>query len=122
MAKDHLHDFFLWDIASEQQSDRFGYCPTVFAQQPFPEQSQMFVSAFVLEITDINPHIAIAHVDREDLEIVTFFVETAAAFQIETTSVPITGENAVTNSASGQRVTHMRALVICGVYPAIDVE
>jgi len=36
--------------------------------------------------------------------------------------VPIAGKDAVPNGASRQRVAHVGALVISGVYPAIDVE
>src|SRR5215831_5888124 len=82
----------------------------------------MFVSALVLEITDINPDIIIAYVDRENLKVITFLVEASAAFQIETPSVPVACEDAVTNGASDQWITHVRTLVIRGVYPAIDVE
>src|SRR5215475_523196 len=103
MSKNHLHDLFLGNIASEKQSDGFGNGPAVFTQQPLPEQAQMFVAAFVLEITDIDPDITIAYINRKNLKVVTFFIEASTAFQIETPSVPVAGENAMTNGTSGQR-------------------
>src|SRR5215813_1584620 len=82
----------------------------------------MFVATFVQEITDVDPDFPIAYIDRENLEVVTFLVETAPTLQIETPSVPVAGEDAVPNGASSQRVTHVRTLVISGVYSATHVE
>ena len=95
VAKDHLHDLLLGDITFQQQGNRFGYRPAIFAQQPFPQQPEMFISPFVLGITGLNPDLILANVKRKGLEIIAFKIETSSTLQIEVSAVLVAGENAM---------------------------
>ena len=53
--------------------------------------TEMFVSAFVLGISKLNPDLILTYVDRERLQIVAFVIETTSAFQIEAATVPVAG-------------------------------
>src|SRR5260370_12355979 len=82
----------------------------------------MFVPAFVLGVSELNPDFALTNLNGERLQVIAFIVETPAALQIETPAVPVAGENAVTDGPTGQGIAHVGALVIGRVDPAIDFE
>src|SRR5438093_7835387 len=82
----------------------------------------MFVSPFVLGISELNPDLILANVNGEGLQIVAFIIETSSALQIEAPAVPIAGENAVPDRPAGQGIAHMGTLVVGGVDAPIDVE
>jgi hypothetical protein len=50
-----------------------------------------------------HPDLAIAHLDRTDWRVVRPQIEGAAAFEIEAGVMPMTGQNAVLDSASLER-------------------
>ena len=60
----------------------------------------------------LNPDLAIANLDRTSWGVVGPQVEGAAAFEIETGVMPVTGDDPVLDAASVERETHMRASVI----------
>ena len=122
VPKDHLHDLLFRDTPLEQQGNRLGYRPAIFAQQPLPQQAEMFVPPFVLGISELNPDFILTNVNGEGLQIIALIIETSAALQIEAPSVPVAGENAVPDRPTSQGIAHMRALVVGRVDPAIDVE
>src|SRR5436309_6733181 len=106
----------------EQQRDRLGYGPPIFAQQPFPQQAKMCVSPFVLRISELNPDFILTNINGEGLQVGAFIIETSSALQIEAPAVPVAGENAVPDRPTGQRIAHMGTLVVGRVNSAIDVE
>src|SRR5262245_12072862 len=122
MSKDHLYDFLFRYTSLQQQSDCLRYRPTILTQESFPQQAQVFVSAFVPGIPELNPDCILSNVHRKRLQIVAFIIETTTALQIETPAMPVTRENAVPDRTTRQRITHMWALVVCRIDPAIDVE
>src|SRR5262247_2966164 len=122
MLKDNLHDFLFGDTALEQQSDRLGDRPPVFAQQTLLQQPQMLVPALVSGVFELHPDSILANLDGKCLQIVTFIVKTAAALEVEASAVPVTGENAVSYGAAGERIAHVGTLVVCCIDPSIDVE
>ena len=67
VPKDHLHDLLFRDIPFEQQGNGLGNRPPIFAQQPFPQQSEMFISTFVVCIAELNPNFILTNLNRERL-------------------------------------------------------
>src|SRR4029450_8482718 len=87
-----------------------------------PQEAEMFVSPFVLRVSELNPDCTLTNVNGECLQIVTLTAETSSALEIETPAVPIAGEDAVPACSTGQGVPHVGALVVGGVDPALDIE
>src|SRR5271166_4785863 len=68
----------------------------------------------------LHPDVAIAHLDREDRYVVRPQVERAAAFKIEASVVPMTGQDAVVDAAALKREAHVRATIVeCEHAPAV---
>jgi hypothetical protein len=82
----------------------------------------MLVSPFVLGVAQLNPDFVLTNVHGKRLQVIAFLIEASSAFQIEATTVPVAGENAMPDNSTSQGITHMRALVVGGVNPSIDVE
>jgi hypothetical protein len=122
VPKHHLHYFFFRDIPLEQEGNRFGYSPAILAQQPFPQQAEMFVAPFVLSVSELNPDFILANVDWECLQIIAFIIKATSALEIEAAAMPVARKNAVPDRSSSQRIAHMRTLVVGCVDPAAGVE
>jgi hypothetical protein len=60
----------------------------------------------------LHPDLAIAHLDRTNWRVVRPQIEGAAAFEIKAGVMPMTGQNAVLDSAALERKAHVRATVI----------
>jgi hypothetical protein len=60
----------------------------------------------------LHPHVAVAHLDRADRNVVRPQVEGAAACEIEASVVPMTGQDTVLDAAALERETHMRATIV----------
>jgi len=82
----------------------------------------MFISSFVLRVSRLNPDFILSNVNGKGLQIVAFVIETTSALQIEAPTVPVTCENAVPDGTTSQGITHVRALVVCRIDSAINVE
>src|SRR5215813_2033089 len=65
---------------------------------------------------------AIANLNRKCVEIIAASGEAAAAFHVVAPSVPVTSKNAVADSSTCQWISHMRALVICGIDVALVLK
>jgi hypothetical protein len=62
----------------------------------------------------LHPDVAAPHLDRADRHVVCPQVEGAAAFEIEAGVVPMTGQDAVLDTAALEREAHMRATIVEG--------
>src|SRR5262245_40566806 len=60
----------------------------------------------------LHPDVTIAHVDRADRYVVRPQIKGAAAFEIEASVVPMTGQDAVLDAAALKREPHVRAAII----------
>ena len=60
----------------------------------------------------LDPDLAIAHRDRADRHVVRPQVKGAAAFKIEASVVPMTGQDTVFDTAAIERKAHMRAPIV----------
>jgi hypothetical protein len=60
----------------------------------------------------LHPHIAVAHLDRADRNVVRPQVEGAAAFEIEPSVVPMTGQDTVLEGAALEWEAHMRTTIV----------
>jgi hypothetical protein len=58
----------------------------------------------------LHPDLTIPHLDREDRYVVCPKIKGAAAFEIEASVVPMTGQDAVFDAAALQREAHVRAV------------
>src|SRR5271166_5974198 len=68
----------------------------------------------------LHPDVAIAHLDRADRYVVRPQVEGAAAFEIEASVVPMTGQDAALDAAALEREAHVRAPIVeCEDAPAV---
>src|SRR5262245_39134454 len=82
----------------------------------------MLVSPFILSVAQLNPDFILTDVHGKRLKVIAFMIEASSAFQIEATTMPVTGENAMPNHTPGQGITHMGALIVGSEDPSIDVE
>jgi hypothetical protein len=82
----------------------------------------MLVSPFVLGISELYPDFILTNIHWERLQVIAFMIEASSTFQIEATAMPVTGQNTVPDRPTGQGVTHMGALVISRIDPAINVK
>ena len=55
---------------------------------------------------------AVAHFDRERIEVIASAGETATAAHVVAPTVPVTRQNSIANAPAGQRISHVRALII----------
>src|SRR5262249_13478323 len=62
----------------------------------------------------LHPDVTIAHLDRADRYVVRPQIEGTAAFEIEAGVVPMTGQDAVLETAALERKTHVRATIVEG--------
>jgi hypothetical protein len=62
----------------------------------------------------LHPDVTITHLDRADRHVVRPEVEGAAAFEIEASVVPVTGQDAVLDAAALEREAHVRAPIVEG--------
>src|SRR5213078_90896 len=62
----------------------------------------------------LHPDATIAQLDRADRHVVRPEVEGAAAFEIEASVVPVTGQDAVLDAAALEREAHVRAPIVEG--------
>src|SRR5262249_36296883 len=62
----------------------------------------------------VHPDVTIAHFDRADRYVVRPQIESAAAFEIEASVVPMAGQDAVFDAAALEREAHVRAAIIQG--------
>src|SRR5262249_44336851 len=62
----------------------------------------------------LHPDVAIAHLDRADRYVVRPQIEGTAAFEIEAGVVPMTGQDAILETAALERKTHVRATIVEG--------
>src|SRR5262249_56848536 len=62
----------------------------------------------------LDPDVAIAHLDRTDRYVVRPQIEGTAAFEIEAGVVPMTGQDAVLDTAALERKTHVRTTIVEG--------
>jgi hypothetical protein len=60
----------------------------------------------------LHPDVAIAHLHRADRHVVRPQIESAAAFEIETGVMPMTGQDAVLDTAALEREAHVRAAIV----------
>src|SRR5262249_61806744 len=60
----------------------------------------------------LHPDVTIAHFDGADWYVVRPQIESAAAFEIEASVVPVTGQDAVLDAAALEREAHVRAAII----------
>jgi hypothetical protein len=70
----------------------------------------------------LHPDLAIANRDRAGRHVVRPQVERAAAFEIETRVVPVTGQDAVLDAATLKREAHVRAAIVEGKDAAAIVD
>src|SRR4029434_3260178 len=111
MQKDHGHDLLFRHTPFEQQGNRLGYGPPVFAQQPFPQQSEMFVSPLVPGISELYPDFILTYLNGERLQVIAFIVKTSSCLQIEAAAVPVAGKDAVAERPAGPGRAPVGALV-----------
>src|SRR5262245_6139591 len=122
MSKNHLDNILFGNAALQKQSNRLGYRPAILAQQTFRQQTQVFVSSLIMSRANLNPDFTVSNVDRKSLQVIALIFETSSTFQIEATPVPVAGQNPVTDCTTAQGITHMRAMIVCRVDSAVDVE
>src|SRR5215467_12883653 len=75
-----------------------------------------------LRFGHVEPDFTLANVHRKSSQVIAPADETAAAFQIETPTVPVTRQHTVANGPARQWVSHVWTLVVGGIDPTIDVE
>ena len=83
---------------------------------------QVLVPPLVGRVPGLYPDLVTADVDGERLQVVALVVEASAALEVETAAMPVAGQDPVLHHPAGQRKSHVRALVVRGVYPSVDVE
>jgi hypothetical protein len=70
----------------------------------------------------LHPDIAISQFDREGWYVVRPQIKGAAAFQIEASVVPMTGQDAILDTAPLEREAHVRAAIVEGEDAAAVVD
>src|SRR5690349_10848260 len=97
--------------ALDQRDDRLGQDQRQVVLEPLP-QATALIRASVRTRADVYPDLGLADLDRISTDVVCPGIESAAAAQIESSVVPVAGENLTGNAATVQREAHMRAAIV----------